>query len=173
MSPALPALVLSLSLAAATAALAQPAAPAAANFVVPHAFAGYSQPDITECTTTGDTKRECVVPAMTAGRYLIVAQDGATSTGAGSTQTLEIALNGVSCVALKSQPFTGQKGMAPVCQVTFLTDAPVTVTALFSAEHATPNPGGPRLVFRRVPWNGIMEARGGQLEPRQQPATAK
>jgi hypothetical protein len=169
--------VVSLALGAATGALAQVADQTAApapSFTLPHAFAGYSQPDVTQCTTTGDAKRECVVPAMTAGRYLILARDSATSTGADATQTLEITLNGQACAALKSNPFTGKKSLPPVaCQVTFLTDAPITITATFSVEHATPDPGGPKLVVRRVPWNGTIDARGGELAPRTAPAAAK
>ncbi len=166
-----------LALAAASgfsASLAQPAAPAA-SFALPHAFAGYSQPDITQCTTTGDAKRECIVPAMTAGRYVIVAQDGATSTGADATQALQIALNGEPCATIRtSQPFTGKAALPPlVCQVTFLTDAPITVTATFAVEHATPAPGGPRLVFRRSQWNGVISATAGELAPRTAPAKAK
>jgi hypothetical protein len=108
---------------------------------------------------------------MTAGRYIILARDGATSTGADAIQALEIALNGQSCAALKSTPFTGKKSLPPLaCQVTVLTDAPITITAAFAVQHATPDPGGPKLVVRRVPWNGIIDARGGEVAPR--PAAA-
>ncbi|HLI67151.1 MAG TPA: hypothetical protein VKU90_12365 [Caulobacteraceae bacterium] len=167
--------VLSLALSVAPAVRAQPAAeaaaPPAASFTVPRAYAGYAQPEITQCTTTGDSRRECIVPAMTAGRYLIVARDNATSTGADATQQMQISLNGQPCQTIKSQPFTGKKALpAIVCEVTFLTDAPITITATFTTEHATADPGGPKLVIRRVPWNGIIDARGGALQPR--PATA-
>jgi hypothetical protein len=145
--------------------------PAAADFSLPHAYAGYSQPEITHCTTTGALKSECVVPAMTAGRYLILARAGATSTGANATQTLSINLNGQPCATLKSAPFTGKKGVPPVvCQVTLLTDAPLTITAAYSVENATADPAGPRLVVRRVPWNGVVDSHGGQLAPRPAPA---
>jgi hypothetical protein len=179
MSPGLSLAVVSLALAAATGAMAQavdlpqPAAPAA-SFTLPHAYDGYTQADVTQCTTTGDAKRECIVPAMTAGRYLILARDSATSTAADATQTMTISLNGQPCAALKSNPFTGKKSLpAVVCQVTFLTDAPITVTAEFTVVHATADPGGPKLVVRRVPWNGIIDARGGELAPRPAAAPAK
>ena len=165
--------VASLTLAATSVSAQTPVQTAApVNFNLPHAYAGYSQPEITQCTTTGALKSDCVVPAMTAGRYVIVARASATSTGANATQSLSISLNGQSCVTLKSAPFTGKKGVPPVvCQVTFLTDAPMTITADYSVENATADPAGPRLVVRRVPWNGVVDARGGQLAPR--PAAAK
>ena len=159
---------LSLTLAA-SAVMAQ--TPASARFDLPHAYAGYSQPEITQCTASGVLKSSCVVPAMTAGRYVIIAQGSATSTGANATQGLSISLNGQSCVALKPTPFTGKKGVPPlVCRVTFLTDEPLTITATYSVENATPDPAGPRLVVRRAPWNGVLEASGGALPPRPAPA---
>ena len=164
--------VASLTLAATSVSAQTPVQPAApANFNLPHAYAGYSQPEITQCTTTGALKASCVVPAMTAGRYAILAQASATSTAANATQGLSISLNGVPCVTLKSTPFTGKKGVPPlVCRVTFLTDEPLTITATYSVENATPDPAGPRLVVRRAPWNGVLEASGGALPPRPAPA---
>ena len=104
--------VASLTLAATSVSAQTPVQPAApANFNLPHAYAGYSQPEITRCTTTGALKASCVVPAMTAGRYAILAQASATSTAANATQGLSISLNGVPCVTLKPTPFTGKKGV--------------------------------------------------------------
>jgi hypothetical protein len=141
--------------------------PAPARFDLPHAYAGYSQPEITQCTASGALKSSCVVPAMTAGRYVIIAQGSATSTGANATQGLSISLNGQACVALKPTPFTGKKVVPPLfCRVTFLTDEPLTITATYSVENATPDPAGPHLVVRRAPWNGIVDSTGGALPVR-------
>lgn len=168
MSPAFSIAALLLSLTA-TAAAAQPAAPA--NFNLPHAYAGYSQPEITQCTNVGALTASCVVPAMTAGRYVIVAQGSATSTGANATQGLSISVNGQPCIALKPTPFTGKKALPPLfCRVTFLTDAPLTITATYSVENATPDAAGPHMVVRRAPWNGVVESNGGVLPPRPAPA---
>ncbi|MGH3426513.1 MAG: hypothetical protein ACRDQZ_02885, partial [Mycobacteriales bacterium] len=131
-----------------------------------------SQPEITDCTNSGELERTCVVPAMTAGRYVIVAQDGATSTAAGATMTMVILLNGSPCVALKSQPFTGKKGLPAGCQVSVLTDEPMRVTARFAVEHATADAGGPHMVIQRAPWNGLLDVRGGQVAMRQPAAPA-
>jgi hypothetical protein len=161
MSPVFSIAALTLTLTA-TAVSAQ--TPAAARFDLPHAYAGYSQPEITQCTAGGALKSSCVAPAMTAGRYVIIAQGSATSTGPNATQGLSITLNGQPCVAVKPTPFTGKKGVPPLfCRVTLLTDEPLTITATYSVEHATPDPAGPHLVIRRAPWNGIVDSTGGVL----------
>jgi hypothetical protein len=163
--------IASLTLVATSAFAQTPAAPA--NFTLPHAYAGYSQPEITQCATASPLRSSCTAPAMTAGRYVILARASATATGAGATQTLSIELNGQSCASVKSNPFTGTKGVPPVfCQVTFLTDTPLTITADFSVENATPDPAGPHLVIRRAQWSGVIDARGGALAPRPAPAAA-
>lgn len=168
---------LSLILAAGAAAAQAPARPAApANFNLPHAYAGYSQPEISQCSSAGPLRASCTVPAMTAGRYVILAQASATSTGANATQTLAILINGQSCAGLKSNAFTGKKSLPPlVCQVTLLTDEPLTINAAFQVANATPDPAGPHLIIRRQPWNGVIDARGGAVPPRPAatPAPAK
>jgi len=164
--------IASLTLAATSAQAQAQAAPA--SFALPHAYAGYSQPEITQCATAGPLRSSCTAPAMTAGRYVILASASATATGAGATQALSIELGGQACAGVKSNPFTGTKGVPPVfCQVTLLTDTPLTITANFSVENATPDPAGPKLIIRRLPWSGVLEARGGALPPRPAPAAAK
>jgi len=158
MQPVLSIAALSLILAASSASV-QAAAPAApANFTLPRAYDGYAQPEITNCTTTGALKRECVVPAMTAGRYLVVAVGKATSTGADATQTLAITLNGAPCIATKPASFTGDKSLDLACEVHFLADQPITVAAVYAVHSATPEAAGPKLVLQRLPWSGVMEA---------------
>jgi hypothetical protein len=175
MPPLLPIAIASLSLAATSVWAQAPVQPAAtANFNLPHAYAGYSQPEITQCATASPLRSSCVVPAMTAGRYVILARASATATGANATQGIAIELDGQPCASLKTNPFTGTKGVPPVfCQVTFLTDTPLTITADYSVENATPDPAGPHLVIRRAPWSGVIDARGGALAPRPAPAEAK
>ena len=171
MSSAVTIAIASLTLAAGSVAAQTPAAPAApANFTLPRAYAGYSQPEITQCATSGASRRSCVTPAMTAGRYVILARASATATGANATQTLSIELNGEACAGLKSDSFTGTKAVPPIfCQVTLLTDAPLTISADYRVENATADPAGPRLVVRRLPWTGVLETSGGQLPVRPAP----
>ena len=150
---------------AATPALAKvdPAAPPAAApvpIVLPHAYDGYSQPLITDCQTKSPQLRECTAPAMTAGRYLIEAAADATSTGANATQALEIRVGPTPCVATRPAPFSGREGLHLGCVVSFLTDKPIVVAALYEAKNGTPDPKGPQLAFHRIPWNGVLESRG-------------
>jgi hypothetical protein len=44
--------------------------------------------------------------------------------------------------------------------VSLLTDRPIVVTAVFATHDATPNSDGPKLVFRRLPWTGVVQASG-------------
>ncbi len=150
---------LSLSLAATT-ATAQDAIQtgAPADFPVPHAYSGYSQPDITECHSSGALERDCTVPAMTAGRYLIVGVAGATSTGDDATQALVIKLGGAPCVQTKAVAFTGKKGLRIGCIVNFLNDQPLVVSATYTVHAATANADGPKLAFRRLRWDGVIQA---------------
>ena len=158
MRPLYPIAMLSLTLAS-TASMAQTPAPTPAYFPLPHAYSGYAQPEITNCTTVGALRRDCVVPAMTAGRYAIIAVDGATATGANATQTLSISLGGAPCAVTNAVPFTANQGLEVGCEVTLLADQPITVTATYAVQNGTPEPAGPKLVFRRQPWTGVIAAR--------------
>ncbi len=154
------------------AAKAEPA-PAAtapiASITVPHAYAGYSEPEIADCQTKTPLMRECVVPAMTAGRYLIEVVADATASAADATQTLPIRLGGAQCVGSNPAPFKGAAGLHLGCQVTFLTDGPIVVSAIYAVQHGTPDPKGPRMVFHRLPWNGIVQAQGLGFKARSAP----
>lgn len=169
---------LALCAAGASAALAKPvpdAPPATAAPVisVPQAYSGYSEPEITDCRTTTALMRECTVPAMTAGRYLIEALADATATGANATQSLKIMLGGVNCVASNPAPFTGKAGLHLGCEVTFLTDKPIPVSAVYATQNGTPDPKGPQMAFHRLPWNGVVQARGLAFKAKPTPATKK
>jgi hypothetical protein len=145
--------------AAAQAAPDAPAAPAAAQtFPLPQAYSAYSQPDVTDCHSTGPLERDCTIPAMTAGRYLIIAQTSATATEADATQTVVIKLDGAPCAASRPAPFTEKKGLRIGCIVSLLTDRPMVASAAFETHDATPSPDGPRLVFQRLPWTGVVQA---------------
>ncbi|HXQ14409.1 MAG TPA: hypothetical protein VN814_07295 [Caulobacteraceae bacterium] len=150
-------LLAALPLALATTALAAPDAPPP-NYPLPQAYNAYSQPDVTDCASTGPLERHCTVPAMTAGRYLILAASSATATQADATQTLAIKLGETPCAATKPAPFTDKKGLRLGCVVSLLTDKPIVVSAVFETHDATPSADGPKLVFQRLPWTGVVES---------------
>ena len=155
---------MSLILAATATAAAQPAQPAA-NFALPRAYSGYAQPEITSCTTVGTLKRDCIIPAMTAGRYAIIAGGAATASGANATQSLLIGLNGVPCNGVNPTAFTAKQGLRLACEVSILTDQPITVTAAYAVQNGVPDQAGPQLVLRRLPWSGVVSARPLALQP--------
>jgi hypothetical protein len=174
MRPTLLITALTLTLSAAGAlGKTNPTTPAAATPVItlPQAYSGYSEPEIAQCQTTGPLMRQCTVPAMTAGRYVIKAAASATSTGANATQSLQIRLAGAPCAATAPAPFTGKQGLLLGCVVSFLTDQPIVVSAVYATQNGTPDPKGPQLVLIRLPWNGIVEATPLKIKP--QPAPAK
>jgi hypothetical protein len=147
-------------------ALAQTAAPSPPSFLLPRAYAGYTQPEISGCRMVSASRRECIVPAMVAGRYLIEAAGVATATGANATQSLGIQLGARPCISTPKAPFTGKANLHLVCEATFLTDQPITVAANYAADNATMDPAGPLLVMRRLPWNGVVEAQGAIVHER-------
>src|SRR6184192_3468456 len=76
------------------AAAAQPAPPS-----VPRAFSDYSQPDVTPglCRNVSPTQTQCVIPAMTAGRYLIEGAGTSTATAADAQQAVQIVVGDTAC----------------------------------------------------------------------------
>ena len=171
----LPLLTAAVSLLAAGAAFAKPVADppaqAAPEITVPHAYEGYSEPEIADCRSPTPLLRECTVPAMTAGRYLIEAAADATAGGANATQVLAIKIGGGNCIATNPAAFTGKAGLHLGCEVTFLTDRPIVVSAAYAVQNGTADPKGPQMAFHRLPWNGIVQARG--LTFKSKPAAEK
>jgi hypothetical protein len=165
---------LTLSAGPAFAVTKKEAPPAPAPVItVPQAYSGYSEPEITDCQTPTPQMRQCTVPAMTAGRYLIEVVADATASGAGATQALQIRLGGLACATTNPAPFTGKAGLHVGCEVTFLTDKPIMVSALYAAKNGVPDPKGPQMAFHRLPWNGIVQAQPIAFKPRPAPANTK
>jgi hypothetical protein len=150
-------LLAALPLALATTALAAPDAPAP-SYPLPQAYNAYSQPDVTDCASTGPLERHCTVPAMTAGRYLIMAVSSATATQPDATQTLAIKMGAAPCAQSRPAPFSGKKGLRLGCIVSLLTDKPIVVSAVFETHDGTPSEDGPKLVLQRLPWTGVVES---------------
>ncbi|HWA60133.1 MAG TPA: hypothetical protein VG939_02105 [Caulobacteraceae bacterium] len=154
-------------------ALAAAAAPQATAFEGPHAFPGYGQPEVTDCRTSGPAERQCVIPAMSAGRYLAEAAGVATATGPDATQSLAISLDGRPCISAPNAKFAGTANLHLVCEMTIIADHPITVSATYAAQNATVEATGPQLVVRRLPWDGILESRGALVRNQPQaPAAA-
>lgn len=146
------------AVAAATAASAQPA-----TTPLPHAFAGYTQPAIGPglCKVVSPGETQCVIPAMSAGRYVIEAAGTSTAAGAAPQQALEIVVGDSSCgLGRNSKTWpTGRRTFRLSCEVRVVADAPITVRALYADAQATKDPKGPALVVRALPWDGVLSSR--------------
>ncbi|HZL00985.1 MAG TPA: hypothetical protein VFC47_13925 [Caulobacteraceae bacterium] len=158
---------------AAAAALLAPAVAAAqtAPGGLPRAFAGYGQPAITPamCKVVSASEARCVVPAMTAGRYLIEAAGTSTAQGADARQGLEIAVGGMGCgIAQPTNPPPWTSGLRTFrvdCEAILLTDTPLVVRVIYVDFHATKDPRGPTLSLKPLPWLGVTSARMFAPEP--------
>jgi hypothetical protein len=138
----------------ANAATATPVGP------LPRAFTGYNQPTIpaTACRSLGPTEAKCVIPAMTAGRYLIEATGTSTSQGADAIQALEIDIGGRQCgVGKNAAPWpSGARIFRLNCEVSLLSDSPVVVRVVYADAKAVKDPRGPTLAIQPLPWNGVL-----------------
>ncbi len=127
---------------------------------LPRAFAGYNQPTIpaTACRSLGPTEAQCVIPAMTAGRYLIEATGTSTSQGADAIQALEIDIGDRQCgVGKNAAPWpSGSRTFRLNCEVSLLSDSPVVVRVVYADAKAVKDPKGPTLAIQPLPWNGVL-----------------
>ena len=128
-------------------------------------FNSYSHPDIGQdaCKVVNPGYAECVIPAKSAGRYLVVAAGTSTATGDGATQTLAIGGRNWLCGNGKATDTAKWSSGAArtfhvACLIDVLTDAPLTVGVAYQDANATKDPKGPTLTIKRVPWNGILSS---------------
>jgi hypothetical protein len=155
------ALAFSLGLTAA-AADAQTHAPAAvsASSPAPRYLPGFTHPELTACQTIGPARRECAVPANVGGGYLIEAVGLGVSTGPDATLAMNILVGNQVCIMETGGKFTGNGYLHEVCETTLATDAPIKISVNLAARNATLDAGGPKVVIRPVPWDGVVSVRG-------------
>lgn len=142
---------------------AQQSAPAnqpPANSPLPRAFAGYAQPAVpaSACRMVSAAETRCVIPAMTAGRYLIQAIGTATAQGAGARQQMEIVVGDQLCGVGRDLATwsSGTRSFSFDCLTTVLTDKPLEVRAVYVPTNATKDAKGPQLLVRPLGWNGVL-----------------
>jgi len=129
--------------------------------------AGYAQPDITPglCRNVNAQITQCVIPEMTAGRYLIQVTGTSTAQTADAVQQITIRLGDTTC-AQATRRGTDQVPWRPGtaqtfklnCVVTIVTDHTLTVAATYADLRATKDSRGPTLSLRRLPWTGVLAA---------------
>ena len=124
-------------------------------------FPNYGHPAIGagDCRTVSPSEAQCVIPAKTAGRYVIDAMGTSTATASGAAQQIAIGGPNWECAqAVNRAPWsTGSRTFHVQCVVTILSDQPVTVNAIYRDTKATKDPKGPVLTVTPVPWNGILD----------------
>ncbi|HEX4195801.1 MAG TPA: hypothetical protein VHZ26_00010 [Caulobacteraceae bacterium] len=141
------------------------ASPALAQAPAPSApipgFNGYGHPAIGpgDCKALNANQAQCIVPARTAGRYLIDGAGTSTATGAGAQQSIVIGGPTWQCAqATNHAPWSsGPRTFRVQCVVTVLTDEPLAVNMLYRDANATKDPKGPVLRMAPVPWNGVLD----------------
>jgi hypothetical protein len=143
---------------------AAPAAPPASPVGPPRAFTGYTQPDITPglCRTVSPQVAECTIPQNTAGRYVIEAQGTSSAPKPNAKQQISIYLfdGAYGRLCGQTQPVawtTGARTIKLNCLVTIVTDRPILVRVTYADENATRDPAGPKMIIRRLNWDGIVE----------------
>ena len=127
---------------------------------LPRAFAAYAQPAIppSACRLVSPAETRCVLPAMTAGRYLIEATGTATSQGAGARQQMEIVVGDQLCGVGRDMASwsSGARSFRFDCLTAVLTDKPLEIRAIYEPVNAAKDPKGPQLVVRPLGWNGVL-----------------
>ena len=164
-------------------AAAPAAAPAPVPDIPPRAFPGYAHPEVTAamCKVINTAKTQCVLPAMTAGRYVVEAvgistalpappavavPPGSPAAPQGAVQAIAIFTGDRLCGRAQSPAWaSGARTMRLNCEITIVADAPFTITVSYADANATMDPRGPRLTIRRLPWDGVITAQAFVPQP--------
>ena len=160
------------------AARAPAAAPAQVPDIPPRGFPAYGHPDVTAamCRVINTAQSQCVLPAMTAGRYLVEAVGTSTATppatpapaqpGAapakpqGAAQALTIVAGDRLCGRAESQPWAaGAHSLRFNCEIVIMADQPFPITVYYADINAAKDPRGPVISVRRLPWDGVLNTR--------------
>ncbi|HZZ88415.1 MAG TPA: hypothetical protein VFE13_08770 [Caulobacteraceae bacterium] len=126
--------------------------------------AGYSQPDIgpAQCKVVNASEVQCVVPAMTAGAYLVRAAASSTAQAADAAQQLTIVAGDQSCTSTRSPdakaPWAvgSARTFQSACVFRFLTDTPLTIAVIYLDAKAAKDPKGPQVTIARASWTGVL-----------------
>jgi len=166
--------------AAAPATPAPAAAPAPVPDVPVRGFPAYAHPEVTPdmCKVISVVEAQCVLPAMTAGRYVVEAVGSSVAAippapapapahGAaapaklqGAAQALTIIAGDKVCGRAESPQWTtGPHVLHFSCEIMIVADTPFPVTVVYADINATKDPHGPTITVRRLPWDGVLSTR--------------
>ena len=128
--------------------------------------AGYSEPEIAAaaCKAINAGETQCLVPAMTAGVYLVQATGTSTAQAADAAQQLTIVAADQSCSSTRTPdpktpwPVGSKRAFASGCVFTIVTDRPLALTVVYLDAKAVKDPTGPTVTVTREPWAGVLNA---------------
>jgi hypothetical protein len=128
--------------------------------------AGYAQPEIgpAACKVINAAEAQCAVPAMTAGVYLVQAHATSTAQAEGAVQQITLVAGDQSCTSTRTPdskaPWTAgtKRTLYSACLFTIVTDAPLTINAVYLDAKAVKDPAGPAVAVTREPWSGVLGA---------------
>jgi hypothetical protein len=150
-----------------TVSAAKPPAPARVSNTPPdvplRGLQQYRHPAIpaSACRLVNAGRKDCVIPAMTAGRYLIQATGSSMSMGPKARQQLTIIVANRACAKIANfTPWTGTtRGVTATCEVSILSDEPVVISIVYADSQALKVASGPAVIIERGRWNGVLEMR--------------
>ena len=124
-------------------------------------FPGFGHPALGpgDCKVINPSEAQCVIPAKTAGRYVVDAAGTSTASAAGAVQSIVIGGPTWQCAqATNKAPWaTGARTFRVECVVNVLTDQPLAVNVLYRDANAAKDPKGPVLTVTPIAWNGVVD----------------
>lgn len=124
---------------------------------------GYRHPEIpiSTCKLVNAGRRDCVIPAMTAGRYVIKAAGSSMPIGAKPRQQLTIVVDNRNCSqAFDASSWSGStRTIRTMCEITVLSDAPTLISIVYADLQALKTATGPEVTIERLRWSGVMQMR--------------
>jgi hypothetical protein len=124
---------------------------------------GYGHPDIGPewCRLRNSGRKDCVIPGMTIGRYVIRASGTSMPMGPKARQQLTIIVANRNCAQVKDfTPWSGApRTLTTECEISVMSDKPVMINVVYADTQALKTASGPVVTIERLPWDGVLAAR--------------
>lgn len=124
---------------------------------------GYRHPEVptSTCKLVNAGRRDCVIPGMTAGRYVIEAAGSSMPIGAKPRQQLTIIVDNQKCSqAFDASSWSGAtRTIRTTCEITVLSDTPTVISIVYADLQALKAATGPEVSIQRLRWSGVMQMR--------------
>jgi hypothetical protein len=106
-------------------------------------------------------RKDCTIPSMTAGNYVISATGTSVAIGKSPRQQITIIVNGRVCAQkINTRAWSENSNtIRAVCEVMILSGSPVLVSAVYADVQALKEARGPELSIERQQWAGVLNMR--------------